>query len=401
MRHILFVDDEPNILAGLERLLFPFQREWRMFFVSSGAKALELLETQHCDIVVSDMRMPRMDGAALLAEIKKRHPDTLRFVLSGQSDSETVYRSVGEAHQFLSKPCKPQVLKECIDKAFALRDLLNSDTMKKLVGQLGSLPSVPHVYRKICEQLQSPDASIAAVGQIIETDPAMTAKILQLVNSAFFGLRRQVSTATQAASLLGLDTLKALLLLTGLFSPMENKRPAAGFSIETLWKHSTIVGTSAQAICKDMAASSEILNDVYTAGLLHDAGMLLLAVNRPEEYEHIRDYAGANDLPMSDAEKLILGCCHAEIGAYLLGIWGLPDRVVEAVAYHHRPSESPGASFGALTAVHAADAFADNHQGEGTVSVRIDMGYIQHLGLQEQLTGWANICTTIGSQNTE
>ncbi|HOT51753.1 MAG TPA: response regulator, partial [Candidatus Hydrogenedentes bacterium] len=127
MKSILFVDDEPNVLDGLRRMLFPMQREWEMAFARSGAQALEQLEARHFDVVVTDMRMPGMDGSRLLAEVKKRHPDTLRFVLSGQSDSETLYRSVGEAHQFLSKPCKPALLKECVDRAFALRELLSSD----------------------------------------------------------------------------------------------------------------------------------------------------------------------------------------------------------------------------------------------------------------------------------
>lgn len=401
MRQILFVDDEPNILQGLERILFPFRREWEMMFVSSGAKALDALNSQHFDVVVSDMRMPGMDGAALLAEIKKRHPDTLRFVLSGQSDNETLYRSVGEAHQFLSKPCKPQVLKECIDKAFALRELLSSATMKSLVGQLGTLPPVPRLYRELCDKLQSPDASIADVGRIIETDPAMTAKVLQLVNSAFFGLRRQVSTATQAVTLLGLDTVKSVLLMTGLFAPMEEKRVAHGFSIEMIWKHSVLVGARAQAIAKSIGVSKDIASDAYTAGLLHDTGELLLAANSPEDYERTHDYAAHNAVLISDAEKKLLGCNHGEIGAYLLGIWGLPDRVVEAVAYHHHPSESAGTSLSPLTVVHAADVLVqDRVEGVG-VPVVVDAVYIERLGLSEQYAEWAKAWAEESAQSTE
>ena len=254
MKSILFVDDEPNVLEGLQRMLFSLQREWTMAFASSGAEALELLEHRHFDVVISDMRMPGMDGCQLLAEIKIRRPDTLRFVLSGQSETEVVYRSVGEAHQFLSKPCKPKVLKECVDRAFALRELLTSDSLKAVVSQIRDLPPVPQLYAKLCETLKSPECSIADVGRVIETDPAMTAKILQVTNSAFFGLRRVVGTAVQAASLLGLNTIKGLVLATGLFAPMQGTRLPRGFSIDALWKHSIIVGVRAQAICQSEGA---------------------------------------------------------------------------------------------------------------------------------------------------
>lgn len=403
MKSILFVDDENNVLEGLQRMLFPLQREWTMAFASSGPRALELLEKSRFDVIVSDMRMPGMDGAQLLAEVKKRYPDTLRFILSGQSDSEVVYRSVGEAHQFLSKPCKPKFLKECVDRAFVLRELLDSDSLKSRVAQIPALPPVPQVYAKLCEELKSPECSIADIGRVIEMDLAMTAKILQLTNSAFFALRRHVATAAQAASLLGLNTVRALVLTTGLFAPLENASLPKGFSIDALWKHSLLVGGYAQAICQAEQAPKEITGDAYTAGLLHDAGRLVLASACAEDYAHVHDYAIMNELLLTDAEKEILGCTHAEIGAYLLGIWGLPHSIVEAVAYHHRPANAVGTGFSALTAVHVADAqeFARQADMFDHPIPRMDMDYIAKIGLEGRARHWEQVCAASDPQGDE
>ena len=400
MKSILFVDDEPNILEALQRMLFPMQREWKMEFAPSGLRALELFDKCRFDVIVSDMRMPGMDGAQLLAEVKKRSPDTLRFVLSGQSESELVYRSVGEAHQFLSKPCNPKLLKECVDKAFALRDLLDCDPLKAIVAQIGSLPPVPQIYNKLCEVLRSPESSIADAGHIIETDLALTAKILQVTNSAFFGLRREVSTVSQAVSLLGLNTIKALILARGLFAPMEKAKLPRGFSIDVLWQHSMIVGTYAQAICQTEDLPKEIAGNAYTAGLLHDTGELVFAASCTESYTRVCDYATKNELSLSEAEKEVLGCTHGQVGAYLLGIWGLPHPIVESVAYHHNPSDSIGSVFSPLAAVHVADvlAFARQKHILNHPLPQMDRAYIDKIGMEDRMSSWDEACNKIDAR---
>jgi len=400
MRKILFVDAEPNILEGLQRMLFPLQQEWRMVFVASGAKALESMESQRFDVIVSDMRMPGMDGAQLLAAVKNQYPDTVRFVLTGQTDSEAVYRSVGDAHQFLNKPCKPKLLKECVDKAFAIRDLLSCDRLKSAIAQIGSLPPVPKVYEQLCEELQSAECSVASVSRIIETDQAILSKILQLVNSAFFGVRHRITSAAQASSMLGLQTLKSLVLMTGLFTPMQQASFPKGFSMDEKWRHSAKVGVYAEALCKYEGAPKEMVGDAYTAGLLHDAGELILAVSCPDDYVHVYDYGMLNQIPAYEAERKVLGCTHAELGAYLLGIWGLPDQIVEAVAYHHEPSESASRSLSPLAAVHAADML-DYRKSDPTADIpepAWDMAFFARIGLETRLPQWREACKNIDAR---
>ena len=403
MRTILFVDDEPNVLEALERMLYPLKKEWEISFAPNADRALELMSKRPFDVIVTDMRMPGMDGAELLMEVMRRYPDTIRFVLSGQSDKETIFRTVGAAHQFLAKPCNASILKSTVDRAFALRDLLNNQAVKEAVSQVGTLPALPETYTRLMDELRSPDTSIGAVGKIIESDLGMTAKILQLVNSAFFGVRRQVNTASQAVSLLGLDTIKALVLMNGVFQTKEDCRLPEHFSLDHLWRHSMTTGAFAQSISKSESAGEGTKNECLTAGLLHDSGMLLLAVGCPEQYETAITVSAEKALPHVEVERMVFGCSHAEVGAYLLGIWGLPDTIVEAVAFHHYPSRCPAAGFGALAAVHAADVFAFELDGEDTTVPlpSLDTSFIQSLDLSERIAPWRDICQTFSRKQSE
>ena len=189
-RRILFVDDEPMVLKGLQRSLRKMRAEWEMCFTSSSREALNILSTEPFDVIVSDLRMPEMDGAQLMDEVKRRHPQVVRIILSGQVEQETTFKSVQLAHQSLSKPCDANVLKHTLNKLFGLRNLLEDESIKRIVSQTETLPSLPAIYTKVINELQAAEPSVQKIGDIISTDLAMTAKILQVVNSAFFGLVR-------------------------------------------------------------------------------------------------------------------------------------------------------------------------------------------------------------------
>ena len=396
MKRILFVDDEPNVLDGLRRMLRPMREEWEIACASGGEEALAILAEELFDVVVSDMRMPGMDGAQLLSEVKQRYPQVIRVVLSGYSEKETVLRSVGPTHQYLAKPCDPEQLRDVIGRACALRDLLSEDTLRGLVSQMSTIPSLPQTYTEIIEELQSPDASIKKVGQIISKDVGMTAKILQLVNSAFFGLRHHVSDPSQAASFLGVDTLKALVLSVHIFSQLDDVK-IEGFSLDALWNHSAATGALAKRIADAEGCAEHIRDYALLAGLLHDAGKLVIAANLPERYGTVLASAKCEALDLWEAERKILTNTHAEVGAYLFGLWGLPDSIVEAVAFHHDPSKCPGTDFTPLVAVHAANAIDHEHdpawkeQNTGL----FDMEYIAQLGLADRLPAWRELHTEV------
>lgn len=389
MKKILFVDDEPNVLDGLRRMLRPMRKEWEMAFAPGGEEALAALAEKQFDVVVTDMRMPGMDGAALLKEVMHKHPHLVRIVLSGHSSEEASVRSVGVAHQFLAKPCEKEKLKQTIYHAFALRNLLTNETLTQTLSQLKSVPSMPTLYADIMEELSHPDASVKRIGEIVAEDPGMTAKILQLVNSAFFGLPRQVSSPEQATSLLGTETIKALVLSIDVFSQFEGTA-LEDLAPESVQKHCAETAAIANGIATAEKASKEVVDASFMAGFLHDVGKLILAQNMSEQYSEAREYMREKGVRLCDAERAVLGATHAEVGAYLLGLWGLPESIVEATAFHHCPGRSFGDSFTPLTAVHAANILAHEHVTEdgSAPTEKLDIDYLNQLGLSDRVPVW-------------
>lgn len=392
MIHLLFVDDEPKLLDGLKRSLRSMRNEWDMLFVGGGEEALKTLEQTQIDIVVSDMRMPKMDGAQLLDEIQRRYPHIIRIILSGHSDKEMIFHSIGATHQFLAKPCEVEQLKMTILRACRLREVLKSDSLRTLVAGMRAIPSLPTLYMDIKAEAESKAPSLKAVGNIISKDIGMTAKLLQLVNSAYFGLAKDVSTAEQAVIILGLDTIQSLVLSVHVFSQFPSDK-AAHFHVDRLWQESMQVGTLAKAIAKAERSATIDIERSYTAGLLHGVGILLLAGNIPDRYDAVLMEASAKGCAVWESEQSAFGATHAEIGAFLLGLWGLSDPIVEAVAYHHRPGDCPGESFTPLTAVHVAKALQHTHFESATEDVRsrLDMAYLEKLKLTGRLPCWQEL----------
>ena len=392
MKRLLFADDESKLLDGLKRSLRPMRDEWDMTFVTSGAEALTALDQAPFDVVISDMRMPGMDGAQLLREVHQRYPQTVRIVLSGQSDQESIYRSIGSTHLYLAKPCESDQLKATVMRACALRELLGSDSLRRLVTGMQQIPSQPMLYDEIRREAESKTASLTTISSIISKDMGMTAKIMQLVNSAYFGLRGTVSTAEQAVNLLGLDTVQALVLTVHVFSQFTST-PGSRFDIGHLWEASTQTGVLARAIAKAEQAPVSVIDQAYTAGLLHDVGMLVLAANMLKQYDAMIETAHDKGVLLSEVERQELGATHAEIGAYLLGLWGLGDPIVEAVAFHHHPSNCLGNTFSPLTAVHMANVLQQelSHQAIGDVPSQIDFTYLDRLHLTDRVPHWREV----------
>jgi HD-like signal output (HDOD) protein len=393
MRRILFVDDEPKILEGLQRMLRSMRHEWEMEFADSGQSALEMLNARPFDVVVTDMRMPGLNGAMLLSEIRSVHPHIVRIVLSGHSDQDLILSTVLPAHQYLSKPCDPELLKQTVSRACALRDLLSNAALTLLVSQMESLPSLPSIYMQLMKEVESPDPSIKKIGEIISKDSGMTAKILQMVNSAFFGLRRHISNPGDAVSLLGLDIVKSLVLSIHIFSQFSETR-IPGFSPTDLWDHNAAVGALAKNIAKAEKQNAQVVDDSFAAGLLHECGKLILAARLPKEYAQMLALISEENLPVVEAERKIFGAAHPEVGAYLLGLWGLPASIVEAVAFHHSPSECVGESFSPLTAVHVANYLEDERNSSPSENVAagvLDTAYLTRLGLEDRMDSWIEL----------
>lgn len=285
MKRVLFVDDEPNILDGLRRMLRSLRNQYDMDFASGGREALDLMARERYDVVISDMRMPGMDGAELLGKIQSQYPHTIRIMLTGQADEQSVMRTVGVVHQFLAKPCDPELLKTILIKTAALQDILSDGGLKDLISQIGALPSLPTTYDKLQKAMASPDVEINEIGRIIEKDIAMTAKVLQLVNSSFFGIYTKVDSPGRAVKLLGLDTIKVLVLGLGIFSQI--RIPKDIIPVDMLWSHSLCVGKIAKTLTAHYADDKELISNAFLAGILHDIGKLILVSHQPDKYRQV------------------------------------------------------------------------------------------------------------------
>jgi HD-like signal output (HDOD) protein/CheY-like chemotaxis protein len=392
-KRILFVDDEPMVLKGLQRTLRKMRNEWEMVFTESSKQALDILASEPFDVIVSDLRMPEMDGAQLLAEVKSKHPQVVRIILSGQVEQESRFKSVQLAHQSLSKPCDADILKQTLNQLFALRSLLEDESIKRIVSQTETLPSLPKVYTEVISELQSANPSIKKVGEIISSDLGMTAKILQIVNSAFFGLVRKISNPREAVMLLGTETVKALVLSVKIFSEFNQKK-YAWFDFDHIFNHSLSVSMFTHTISKEEHLDQKLVNNALMAGMFHDLGKLILVTNFQEPYRRIWTEAQETGQNLWNLENEMFGTSHAEIGAYLMGLWGLEYPVIEAIAFHHCPAKSLSNSTGLLTAVHFGDVYDRlkyGCNGENGLS-QLDRGYLNNLGVADRINDWQTIC---------
>jgi putative nucleotidyltransferase with HDIG domain len=334
---VLFVDDEPQVLDGLRDLLRSHRRELHTEFVSGGAAALERLETEPFDVVVSDMRMPGLDGAQLLERVRDEHPDAIRVILSGQADAEAVLRMVPVAHIALAKPCTGAQLAATIARACAIRALLEDPALRASVHAIGALPSPPTVAQALLAAIDADDLCAADLARIAEGDVALAAKVLQLVNSGFFGIAQQITDLQLALPLLGVDVLRTLAARQGAMREFRADPALSAFSLEAFEERSRRVGRLASRL----ARRGEDARTAASAGLLHDVGALVLASRVPERYSAALAAAAGEAASLSDAETNEIGVSHATIGGYLLALWGLPETVVDAVRHHHAPPGAP------------------------------------------------------------
>jgi HD-like signal output (HDOD) protein len=337
MRRLLFVDDEQHVLEGLRDATRVRRREWSCTFAASGERALEALGEEHYDVVVSDMRMPVMDGAQLLRAVREIQPDTVRIILSGYAESQLVAQAAPVAHRFLAKPCDLDELASVVDRSLALIDLARNHELRRAAAGTRRLPAVPRIYAELSALLNDPEAGVLQAAALVEQDPAIAGKVLQLANSAFFGIARHVAHVEQAVTMLGLTTLRALVLSTQAVECFEPLPRIAGFSLEALQRK----GASIARILPSLLPAGLDLIHATTAALVQNIGLLVVASEDPAYLAEIIATAEREGRPLVDVEYERRGISHAEIGAHLLALWDLPHLVIEAVAYQHRPPGAP------------------------------------------------------------
>lgn len=391
---ILFVDDEVSRLQQLNRDLQPMARNWDMTFASSGKEALELLSARPFDVVVADMHMPGMDGAQVLMTVSNQYPDMIRYIMADSADMDGVILANSPAHQYLPKPATLESLRGAIERTFALRNLLAGDSLRTIISQIRSLPGLPSIYLRISEELRSRDCSMAKIGQLIEMEPGLSVKVLKLVNSAFYGLRQHIASPAHAATLLGLDEIQSMVLLFNVFEQFDRiQMQVPEFSLEEVQQHSIRVSSFVRAIGRQEGMPRKEVDELSMAGLLHDVGKLILAQNFPQHYNKAIALAKEKKVSLWMAEWSVFGASHAEVGAYLLGLWGIPQSVSEAVAFHHQPRLSHCTGFSAVAALHVGNALSQIEKLEelDAVKGRLDRNFMVQSRIQDKLVPWQQL----------
>ena len=389
MKKILFVEDNDMLLEFYGLMLQADRDHWQTTLAPDAETALKILDKEVFDVVASDMQMPGMGGIELLTEVRKRHPQTSRIIISGSADQQEAAKSLNCTHLFLPKPFETRALRETLSRIGSLDVYLKDEKLRGLAGRMGSLPSFPALYAEIIQAIESPNSSIQGIADIVAKDPGITAKVLQVANSAAMGLPDKVNDPAEAVQQLGMTTVRSLVLSAQVYGSFAPGR-LASFSADALWGHLMKCGELARGIMRQENAEVADTEDAFTAGMLHDMGKLMLADGLPEEYAKAMELAAREKISPIEAELEVFGATHAGLAAYLFGLWGLPASIVEAVAFHHTPEKSQHKKFSALTAVHVANSFFDD---SGTAPLNQD--YLKEIGVADKLEGWQEMAADL------
>lgn len=387
---LLLVDDDPQIRRSIERFMRTMEKDWTIVTAGSTDEAIQALSRQAMDVVISDLDLgcPGMNGVELLNYVQEQHPETVRFVLSGESGRDLMVRTVALAHLFLSKPFDSQELRTSLKRALGLRGILDNPAARALVGVSNRLPSPPRVFREVVSLLSEKRSSVEQVARIIETDIALSAQLIRLVSSAYFGLPQRIRSVQGAIAFLGFQTIKTLVLSLAILQDFAPGRKIPGFDLTELSRNAMLTA----CIAREIAGKPAVGEDAFAAAMLRDCGRLLLAQREPAKYSDVIQRCRTDNRPLHVLETAMLGVSHAEIGAYLLGVWGLPEPVIEAVARHHLPQSTVATRLDAALAVNIAEKLAldpDVIAAESTEDpAAIDMAHLRELGLATELPRW-------------
>ncbi len=387
--NILFVDYDKDALDGYKRMLYSMRKRWNNFLVSTGEKALKILNEKDIDVIITDIKLSDIDGTELLEKVKEEHPEILRIILSGSQDKFKVIKTTKTAHQFLTKPCDAEEIRKTIENAYLLRYNLENQDLLKLINGIGELPSLPNIFMELEGEINTTEPSFNNIEKIISRDPGLTAKILHTVNSGFFGLRAEITNLLEALQYLGTNTIKSIVLYLYTFSA-DNMKPEHRFYCESIGEHSLRVAQQAKAIASLEKCDKTTADEIFIAGILHDIGNLIL-VRVPGFIEKRRKLREREGLSIVNADLRILNVSHEWVGAYLLGLWGIPKNVVQAAAFHHRPGNLSQDNFNVLTALYTADIF-ENYSGEefDVEKMGLDMDYLETVHCSQNVEYWWN-----------
>lgn len=387
IKNIIFVDDEKQILKSLKRVFYPMRKEWKVQLFNSALEAMKEIEKGETDVIFSDIQMPGMTGLELLERVKEISPSTLRIALSGQASMESNQKSVQIVHQYLQKPCDLDTIKNVIVRADRLQYLMENDNLSRIISQVDSLPSIPTIYNEIKNKIDEQDTSARDIGTIVSKDMAMSAKVLQLVNSSFFGLRNKITNPVDAVLMLGFNTIKSLVLSIKIFKKLsENVSEKIANSI---WEHSLRVGENNKKIAEFEKISKKLQYDYFSAGMLLDLGELFFLSYFPKEYEMSITIQKEKGISKAQAEKEIFGSTNNLVAAYMMSIWGLPGSLVFPCAFYQEYEKHFDGKYNDIISLYYATLFVKEEYDLNT-----EFKKINDKEFESHILEWEKICSS-------
>lgn len=391
VKHILFVDDNDNVISGIQRQLRPYRHQWQLFFAKNGPQALQLMTQQPIDLIVSDMVMPEMHGDELLRTVAERYPSTVRMLLSGFIDDETLKAGLASAHQYLGKPCTAESLREAISQVFKIQACVRNPKIIAEIGDPNRLPSLPRIYNELNAAIADENTTINEIAEIFARDMVLSAKLLQLINSPYFGVNRVVSNLTDAINLIGIRKLNHLVLSVHVKNAFPPANPDLESNMEYLWRDAGRVSELARLISLSENQQADRPDQAYLAGLLHNMGLLIFMWRGGAKLEALLHGVSHTQQPVGELETSIYGFTRSEAAAYVLSLWNIPPRIIEAILLQHTPNETDYDGINALTAVHVAASLLKPSVMYGfdrLFDIPLDTAYLQRIGRLERLPDW-------------
>lgn len=383
---LVWLDHEQQVADTHRRALRTVRPEWKVVLVTTAAEALNALEAAPADFFISELGRPPADGVALFETVKERWPSTVRIALSEFTEKSVALRLERSVHRFLHKPCDAYMLAMLIERSSTLRGIIDDPAIVAAIGGLESIPRPPVTVQALEKVLADPDAGVIAVAAVISRDAALTARLLRVVNSSFFGVGRQITRVDAAVNFMGVSLVRAIALADGATRSFSVTPDV--LDLDEWNMHAVRVAATARDITASNSPQDRSLADeAFLAGLLHDVGQIVLAGVAPRRWKGLERDARLDALAVNEIEDRTRNVSHALVGAYLLSLWGLPANVVEAVAFHHTPERLAGPLFDASLAVHIADGLVVRTPGR--VAPQLHMPTILSAGItEEQLQTW-------------
>jgi HD-like signal output (HDOD) protein/CheY-like chemotaxis protein len=384
---ILLVDGDADFLQRVRRAFWKSHRNWEVILTHAGSEAEQVLERDQVDIVFSELRLPDREGVELIHRVRELQPGAVRIALAEPALAGWTEQEEGDLHRLFVKPLEPEFLIGVVESLDIEDDAASVRAVRAFVGGLGRIPSLPSLYSELVALLQREDAGMGEVARLIRSDLGVASQVLKLANSVHCAADRPVSELGQALAMLGIDTLRSVVLFRGLISSFDTTRPQ-GLDLEQLWLHSFQVATGVRKLVV-LEGETRLADLAFSVGLLHDIGLVVLATDPSQRYRAILDQALSSRIPLSVLEHDTYGVDHAQIGAHLLNLWGLPPLFCRPVREHHAPPAG-GEGFPLSIALHLADA---RHGGGTTAGVFADGRWGLHphaLSDSERFTRWKN-----------